>query len=131
MHTGIWGYAAGESLTNEPLIAEDYRGIRPVPGYPARPDQTEKATLFRLLDATTVAGITLTESFAMMPTAAVSGWYFAHPDAKYFGVAKVERDQVADYAARKGMPLAEMERWLAPNLNYDPEAAERAEVAVA
>ncbi len=131
VRTELWGYAAGESLSNEQLIAEEYRGIRPAPGYPACPDHTEKATLFRLLDATRVAGITLTESFAMVPTAAVSGWYFAHPDAKYFGVAKIERDQVADYAARKGMSLSEMERWLAPNLNYDPDAADRAAVTAA
>lgn len=131
VRTELWGYAAGETLTNEQLIAEEYRGIRPAPGYPACPDHTEKATLFRLLDATKVAGISLTESFAMVPTAAVSGWYFAHPDAKYFGVAKIERDQVADYAARKGMSLTEMERWLAPNLNYDPDAADRAAVTAA
>uniref|UniRef100_UPI00262AB352 vitamin B12 dependent-methionine synthase activation domain-containing protein n=1 Tax=Asticcacaulis sp. TaxID=1872648 RepID=UPI00262AB352 len=131
VRTELWGYAAGETLTNEQLIAEAYRGIRPAPGYPACPDHTEKSTLFRLLDATNIAGITLTESFAMLPTAAVSGWYFAHPDAKYFGVAKIERDQVADYAARKGMSLPDMERWLAPNLNYDPDAAERAAVTAA
>ncbi len=131
VRTELWGYAAGETLTNEQLIAEEYRGIRPAPGYPACPDHTEKATLFRLLDATNIAGITLTESFAMLPTAAVSGWYFAHPDAKYFGVAKIERDQVADYATRKGMTLPDMERWLAPNLNYDPDAADRAAVTAA
>ncbi|WP_119677820.1 methionine synthase [Indioceanicola profundi] len=119
----FWGYAAGEELSNEQLIAEEYRGIRPAPGYPACPDHTEKATLFSLLDAPANTGLQLTESFAMMPTAAVSGWYFAHPDAKYFGLGKVERDQVEDYARRKGMDLATMERWLAPNLNYDPDAA--------
>ncbi|MFM2041763.1 MAG: hypothetical protein RLY86_339 [Pseudomonadota bacterium] len=126
VRTEFWGYAAGEELTNEQLIAEEYRGIRPAPGYPACPDHTEKATLFSLLEAPTHAGLTLTESFAMMPTAAVSGWYIAHPDAKYFGVGKVERDQVADYARRKGMDLATMERWLSPNLNYDPDTAEPA-----
>ncbi|SNS25196.1 MULTISPECIES: methionine synthase [unclassified Azospirillum] len=131
VRTELWGYAAGESLTNEQLIAEAYRGIRPAPGYPACPDHTEKSTLFRLLGATEQAGITLTESFAMMPTAAVSGWYFAHPDAKYFGVAKVERDQVADYAQRKGMSLPDMERWLAPNLNYEPGTEDRAAVTAA
>ncbi|QJE72003.1 methionine synthase [Aerophototrophica crusticola] len=121
----LWGYAAGEDLSNEQLIAEEYRGIRPAPGYPACPDHTEKATLFRLLDVPAAAGINLTESFAMVPTAAVSGWYLAHPDAKYFGVGKVERDQVADYARRKGLDLATCERWLAPNLNYDPDAEDR------
>jgi len=119
----FWGYAAGEDLTNEQLIAETYRGIRPAPGYPACPDHTEKATLFRLLDAPKNAGLVLTESFAMVPTAAVSGWYIAHPDAKYFGLGKIERDQVEDYARRKGMDLPTMERWLSPNLNYDPAAA--------
>ena len=116
----IWGYAPGEKLSNEELIAEAYRGIRPAPGYPACPDHTEKATLFTLLDVPETAGLTLTESFAMMPSAAVSGWYFAHPEARYFGLGRIERDQVADYAARKGMTMAEMERWLAPNLNYQP-----------
>ena len=116
----FWAYACDEKLTNEELVAESYRGIRPAPGYPACPDHTEKAALFRLLDAEAKAGIVLTESFAMLPGAAVSGWYFAHPDARYFGVGKIEADQVADYAKRKGMTLADMERWLAPNLNYDP-----------
>jgi 5-methyltetrahydrofolate--homocysteine methyltransferase len=120
----FWGYAANETLTNDDLIAEKYRGIRPAPGYPACPDHTEKATLFRLLDATEKAGITLTESFAMWPSAAVSGWYFSHPEARYFGIGRIERDQVADYARRKGMDLATMERWLAPNLAYDPARAD-------
>ncbi|MBX3455039.1 methionine synthase [Ferrovibrio sp.] len=125
----FWGYDAAETLSNDDLIAEKYRGIRPAPGYPACPDHTEKATLFELLDATAKAGITLTESFAMWPSAAVSGWYFSHPQARYFGVGRVERDQVEDYARRKNRPLPEMERWLAPNLAYDPmrqsvEAAE-------
>lgn len=123
----FWGYAPDEALSNTDLIAEKYRGIRPAPGYPACPDHTEKATLFRLLDATARAGITLTESFAMWPSAAVSGWYFSHPEARYFGVGRVERDQVVDYAARKGMPLADMERWLAPNLAYDPAREAAAE----
>ena len=105
------------------LLGETYRGIRPAPGYPAQPDHTEKATLFRLLDAERLIGVTLTESFAMWPGASVSGLYFAHPDAHYFGVAKVERDQVEDYAQRKGLTVAEVERWLAPVLNYAPEAA--------
>jgi len=118
MRTEFWGYAGAESLSNEELIAEKYAGIRPAPGYPACPDHTEKADLFRLLDAERNAGITLTESFAMLPTAAVSGFYIGHPDSKYFAVGKVERDQVIDYARRKGMDLAACERWLAPALNY-------------
>jgi len=118
----FWGYDPGENLTNEQLITEQYRGIRPAPGYPACPDHTEKALLWRLLDADKNAGVQLTESFAMWPAAAVSGFYFAHPQAAYFGVGKIERDQVEDYARRKGMDLATMERWLAPNLNYDPGA---------
>ena len=118
VRTEYWGYAAGEALANEDLIAEKYVGIRPAPGYPACPDHTEKGDLFRLLDAQANAGITLTESFAMLPTAAVSGFYFSHPQARYFAVGKIERDQVADYAHRKGMDLAACERWLAPILNY-------------
>jgi 5-methyltetrahydrofolate--homocysteine methyltransferase len=113
-----WGYAAQEKLTAEDLIAEKYRGIRPAPGYPACPDHTEKADLFRLLDATANAAIELTDAYAMMPAASVSGYYIAHPDARYFAVGKIEKDQVADYAHRKGMDLAAMERWLAPILNY-------------
>ncbi len=116
-----WGYAADETLDNEALIEERYRGIRPAPGYPACPDHTEKDTLFRLLDAPNNAGITITDSYAMLPTAAVSGWYFAHPDSQYFVVGRVTREQVEDYARRKGWTLAEAERWLAPNLDYDPE----------
>jgi 5-methyltetrahydrofolate--homocysteine methyltransferase len=122
----LWGYAPEEAFAPEALIAEPYRGIRPAPGYPAAPDHTEKATLFRLLDAEALIGVRLTESFAMWPAASVSGLYFAHPDAHYFGVAKVERDQVEDYAARKGLALHEVERWLAPILAYDPAAAEAA-----
>jgi 5-methyltetrahydrofolate--homocysteine methyltransferase len=116
----FWGYAPEERFTNVDLIGEHYRGIRPAPGYPACPDHTEKRTLFALLDAERAAGVSLTESFAMLPASSVSGWYFAHPDADYFGVARIERDQVEDYARRKGMPLEEVERWLAPNLNYTP-----------
>ncbi len=116
----FWGYAPDEALANEGLIGEKYRGIRPAPGYPAQPDHTEKGTIFRLLNAEAEAGISLTESYAMMPGAAVSGVYFSHPDAHYFGVGKVERDQVADYAARKGWDVAEAEKWLRPVLNYDP-----------
>jgi 5-methyltetrahydrofolate--homocysteine methyltransferase len=116
----IWGYAGHETLTNDQLIREQYQGIRPAPGYPACPDHTEKAKLWDLLDAEKKAGITLTESFAMYPTAAVSGWYFAHPEARYFNIGKVDRDQVEDYAQRKGMSVEEMERWLSPNLGYEP-----------
>jgi 5-methyltetrahydrofolate--homocysteine methyltransferase len=115
-----WGYAADESYAPEELIAEPYRGIRPAPGYPAQPDHTEKTTLFRLLDAENAAGVTLTESYAMWPGSSVSGVYFSHPDAYYFGVAKVERDQVLDYASRKNMSVADVERWLGPILNYIP-----------
>ena len=122
----LWGYAQGERLTADELIAEKYRGIRPAPGYPAQPDHTEKGTIFKLLDAPNAAGITLTESYAMWPGAAVSGLYFAHPDSHYFGVGKVERDQVEDYAARKGWSVAEAERWLAPVLNYDPASIKAA-----
>ncbi len=120
VRTTLWGYAPDEGLSNEQLIAEAYRGIRPAPGYPACPDHTEKGTLFRLLDAEAKAGVRLTESFAMWPAAAVSGLYFAHPDARYFGVGRVAEDQVADYAERKGMAKAEVERWLGSNLAYDP-----------
>ncbi len=115
----FWAYAPDEKLGNADLIAEMYRGIRPAPGYPAQPDHTEKRTLFRLLDATARAGITLTENCAMWPGSSVSGFYFAHPQAVYFGVGKIERDQVEDYARRKGMTLAEAEKWLRPILNYD------------
>ncbi|MGD9953854.1 MAG: methionine synthase, partial [Burkholderiales bacterium] len=118
VRTEYWGYAAGESLSGADLVAEKYAGIRPAPGYPACPDHTEKEGLFRLLEAQRNAGITLTESFAMLPTAAVSGFYLSHPASRYFAVGKVERDQVADYAHRKGMDLAACERWLAPVLNY-------------
>jgi 5-methyltetrahydrofolate--homocysteine methyltransferase len=119
----LWGYGADEALSPDELIAETYRGIRPAPGYPAQPDHTEKTTLFRLLDAEKNTGVTLTESFAMWPGSSVSGLYFSHPDAYYFGVAKVERDQVVDYAERKNMPVAEVERWLGPILNYIPGPA--------
>jgi 5-methyltetrahydrofolate--homocysteine methyltransferase len=115
----FWGYARSESLDNEGLIKERYQGIRPAPGYPACPDHTEKRTLFDILDGEKNAGITLTESFAMLPTASVSGYYFWHPQAQYFGVGKVERDQIEDYARRKALDVTQVERWLAPNLNYD------------
>ncbi|AGT09487.1 methionine synthase [Paracoccus aminophilus] len=122
-----WGYAAGETFTPVELIGEPYQGIRPAPGYPAQPDHTEKVALFDLLDATEATGVELTESMAMWPGASVSGIYIGHPEAYYFGVAKVEHDQVADYAERKGMTLTEAERWLAPVLNYLPAPAQAAE----
>jgi len=115
-----WGYAADEQFGNADLIREAYRGIRPAPGYPACPEHTEKATLWRLIDPAANAGITLTDAFAMMPAASVSGWYFSHPDARYFGVGKINRDQATDYARRKGFALSEAERWLAPVLGYTP-----------
>jgi 5-methyltetrahydrofolate--homocysteine methyltransferase len=115
----LWGYAPDEQLSNEALIAEAYRGIRPAPGYPACPDHTEKGELFRVLDAPGNVGMSLTESFAMRPAASVSGYYFAHPQARYFGLGRIDRDQVADYAARKGWDVATAERWLAPNLGYE------------
>jgi 5-methyltetrahydrofolate--homocysteine methyltransferase len=115
----FWGYASDESLSNEELIAEKYQGIRPAPGYPACPDHTEKRTMFDLLDAEAQVGIHLTESFAMYPASSVSGWYFAHPDSKYFALGKIAKDQVEDYSSRKEMPLDVTEKWLAPVLNYD------------
>ncbi|MFN9580362.1 MAG: methionine synthase [Novosphingobium sp.] len=117
VRTTLWGYAPGEQLTNEALIREEYRGIRPAPGYPACPDHSLKPILFELLDATAKTGITLTESYAMLPTAAVSGFYFGHPQAEYFGVARIGRDQVEDYAARRGADIPTAERWLRPNLD--------------
>jgi len=117
----LWAYAPDEKLSNEELIAEAYAGIRPAPGYPAQPDHTEKRTLFKLLDAEKATGLKLTESFAMWPAAAVSGFYFSHPESRYFGVGKIGRDQVQDYAARKGWTQEEAERWLGPILNYDPK----------
>jgi 5-methyltetrahydrofolate--homocysteine methyltransferase len=117
----FWGYAEDEDLDNEGLLKERYDGIRPAPGYPACPDHTEKAKLWELLDAEANTGITLTESMAMWPGAAVSGWYFSHPQSQYFVVGRIGKDQVEDYAARKGMTLAEAERWLSPNLGYEPE----------
>jgi len=119
----LWGYAPEERLPGEALIREQYQGIRPAPGYPACPEHTEKAALWQLLDPERNAGIRLTESFAMYPTAAVSGWYFSHPQAHYFGVGQIDRDQVASYAERKGWTLAQAERWLAPNLGYEPDVA--------
>ncbi|WP_295198779.1 methionine synthase [uncultured Brevundimonas sp.] len=125
VRTTLWGYAADETADIDALIAEQYQGIRPAPGYPAQPDHTEKATLFRLLDAENHAGMALTESFAMTPPASVSGLYFGHPGSHYFGVGKIDLDQVEDYARRKGWDVATAERWLAPILNYDPYAAKR------
>ena len=121
VRTKYWGFAPDEHLGNEDLIAEKWRGIRPAPGYPACPDHTEKATLFKLLDATNNADIELTEGFSMYPAAAVSGWYFSHPDSQYFVVGKLTKDQVEDYAERKGWTLADAERWLSANLDYDPD----------
>jgi 5-methyltetrahydrofolate--homocysteine methyltransferase len=117
IRTELWGYAPGEQLTNQALVKEEYRGIRPAPGYPACPDHSLKPVLFELLDATTNTGITLTESYAMLPTAAVSGFYFGHPESEYFGVARIGRDQVEDYAQRRGVSLEQAERWLRPNLD--------------
>jgi 5-methyltetrahydrofolate--homocysteine methyltransferase len=118
----FWAYAPDETLSNDDLIRETYRGIRPAPGYPAQPDHTEKETLFRVLEATERAGVELTESFAMWPGSSVSGFYFSHPESRYFGTGKIGKDQVEDYARRKGWALAEAERWLGPILNYDPRA---------
>jgi 5-methyltetrahydrofolate--homocysteine methyltransferase len=117
----FWGYAPDEHFGNEQLIAEEYRGIRPAPGYPACPDHTEKTLLFELLDVEANTGIKLTESFAMYPASSVSGWYLSHPAAKYFNVGKIGRDQVEDYARRKGMAVQDVERWLAPVLAYEPD----------
>jgi 5-methyltetrahydrofolate--homocysteine methyltransferase len=118
----LWGYAPNEHLDNQAIIKEQYQGIRPAPGYPACPDHTEKRTLFNLLDAEKNVGVHLTESFAMLPASAVSGFYFWHPQAQYFGVGKIEKDQVEAYAELKGMSVATAERWLAPILNYDRAA---------
>jgi 5-methyltetrahydrofolate--homocysteine methyltransferase len=113
-----WGYAKNEKLDNDDLIHEKYQGIRPAPGYPACPDHTEKQLLFDLLDAEAKTGISLTENFAMWPAASVSGFYFAHAQSKYFGVGKIDKDQVADYARRKGQNVSTAEKWLSPNLGY-------------
>ncbi|HRX73732.1 MAG TPA: methionine synthase [Hyphomonas sp.] len=123
VRTELWAYAPDEGLSNDELIAEKYRGIRPAPGYPSQPDHTEKGTLFRLLEAEKRIGVELTSSYAMMPASSVSGLYFAHPEAVYFAVGRIEKDQVEDYARRKGWDLRTAERWLAPILNYDPFAA--------
>jgi 5-methyltetrahydrofolate--homocysteine methyltransferase len=115
-----WGYGSEETFTPAEMIQEKYRGIRPAPGYPACPDHTEKGTIWQLLDVEAKTGIKLTESYAMWPGSSVSGLYFAHPESRYFSLGKIDREQIADYAVRKGMSVAEAERWLAPNLNYDP-----------
>ncbi|MGB1850767.1 MAG: vitamin B12 dependent-methionine synthase activation domain-containing protein, partial [Candidatus Micropelagos thuwalensis] len=118
VRTEFWGYEPDEALDNDALINEEFTGIRPAPGYPAQPDHTEKGTLFKLLDAESAIGLSLTESFAMWPGASVSGLYFSHPDSAYFGVGKINRDQVVDYAERKGMTLEICEKWMAPILSY-------------
>ncbi len=119
VRTEYWGYQKTEQLTNEQLIKEEYSGIRPAPGYPACPDHTEKYKLFQLLGGEKTTGITLTESLAMYPASSVSGWYFANPESKYFGIGKINKDQVEDYSARKNMDVSEIERWLRPVLEYD------------
>ena len=121
VRTELWGYASDEDLSNAELISEEYQGIRPAPGYPACPDHTEKGTLFEILDAEAATGVSLTESYAMWPPSSVAGFYFSHPEARYFGVGRIERDQVEDYAARKDMDVETAERWLGPNLNYNPD----------
>ena len=115
----FWGYSPEEEFSNKELISEKYRGIRPAPGYPACPDHTEKQTIFDLLNVTTQTGMRLTENFAMLPAATVSGYYFAHPQSRYFGTGKIGKDQVTEYARRKGMDVKTAERWLAPVLGYD------------
>ena len=125
VRTELWGYKPDEATSVDDLIAEQYQGIRPAPGYPAQPDHTEKATLFRLLQAEQNAGMALTESYAMTPPASVSGLYFGHPGSHYFGVGKIDLDQVEDYARRKGWDVATAERWLSPILNYEPGQAAR------
>jgi len=126
VRTELWGYAPDEPFDIDALIAERYRGIRPAPGYPSQPDHTEKGTLFRLLDAEAQTGMGITENFAMTPPASVSGLYFANPEAHYFGVGRIDRDQVEDYARRKGWDLALAERWLSPILSYEPARADAA-----
>ena len=118
VRTDLWGYATSETLNNEEIIKEKYQGIRPAPGYPACPDHTLKTDLFKLLDVENAIGITLTESLAMWPASAVSGFYYSHPQSKYFGLGKIEKDQVEDYTKKRGMGIEEAERWLSPALNY-------------
>ena len=123
VRTNYWGYAVDENLSNKQLINELYKGIRPAPGYPACPDHTQKKTLFKLLQVSKNIKVKLTESFAMTPASSVSGLYFSHPDAAYFGVGKINKDQVEDYAKRRGLSIEEVEKWLAPNLSYSPKKA--------
>jgi 5-methyltetrahydrofolate--homocysteine methyltransferase len=118
----FWGYVPEERFTNASLVREAYRGIRPAPGYPACPDHTEKASLWKLLAVTEHTGMTLTDSYAMHPGASVAGWYFSHPEARYLNIGRIDRDQIEDYAARKALGVPEVERWLAPNLGYEPAA---------
>ena len=118
VRTELWGYVQDEGLSNDDLIAEKYQGIRPAPGYPANPDHTQKITLWDMLDVENAVGISLTDSLAMMPASSVSGWYFAHPDSRYFGVGMIDKDQVDDYAVRKGVDVAEAEKWFSPFLDY-------------
>jgi 5-methyltetrahydrofolate--homocysteine methyltransferase len=124
VRTGIWGYVRNEKLSTEELVKETYQGIRPAPGYPANPDHTEKRILFDLLKVEEHTGITLTESYAMYPASSVSGLYFAHPESDYFAVGQVGRDQIEEYARRKGMTVEEVEKWLSPNLGYEKTPAE-------
>jgi 5-methyltetrahydrofolate--homocysteine methyltransferase len=119
VRSSLWGSNAGEAIEHSRLIAEDYPGIRPAPGYPACPDHRSKRLIMDLLDAETALDVSLTESMAISPASSVSGWVFAHPEARYFGVGKIDRDQVEDYAARTGVSVAETERWLGPNLGYE------------
>ena len=119
VRTKIWGYSPDENLSNDELIREKYQGTRPAPGYPACPEHTEKAKIWQLLDVENRIGMKLTDAYAMWPGASVSGWYFSHPDSKYFAVAQIQKDQVEDYAQRRGMSVSEVERWLAPNLGYE------------
>jgi 5-methyltetrahydrofolate--homocysteine methyltransferase len=121
VRTQLWGYAPDEALDVDALVREQYRGIRPAPGYPACPDHSEKAALFALLDAERAIGLKLTESYAMYPASSVSGYFFSHPKSQYFVVGRLSRAQLADYAQRKGVPVAQAERWLAANLDYDPD----------
>jgi 5-methyltetrahydrofolate--homocysteine methyltransferase len=119
VRTRLWGSSPNEAMVPERLVAEDYRGIRPAPGYPACPDHRSKTLIFELLGAEAALGVSLTESMAISPASSISGWIFAHPDARYFGVGKIDRDQVADYAARTDGTVEETERWLSPYLGYD------------
>ena len=121
VRTEFWGYCKEEALSNDDLIAERYEGVRPAPGYPACPDHTEKATIFDVLDVQSTIGARLTESFAMYPASAVSGWYFGHPESRYFGLGRIAQDQVRAYGQRKGWTLETAERWLAPSLGYEPK----------